>query len=441
MKIIIPNKHTNEIEYCVKIIFDTFFRLHYSVEKTHTDCFTILLPNKNKLIISDTFFSTFDSINAYLHENNIPKQIIFAQNRFAPEADIPIIYGTDKLKIEENDGIKTMYCGIDIFASVFFMLTRWEEYANKTRDLHKRFPATASLAYKNDFLNRPVVNEYIEMLWSMLQFLGYHETRKETKFELVPTHDLDQIYHRFSPRVLKEDFIIKGVFAPFKRLLYYAKKYNPYNTYDWLMDISEKAGVKSRFYFMTSGKHKNDNDYLLHDEKVVNIIKTIQKRKHIIGFHPGYDAFNANEEWKRQKDCFGKIGIDVNEGRQHFLRFEVPQTWQIWNANQMLIDSSLGYAEVPGFRCGTGNEYPVFDFLKRETLNVQERPLIFMDATFTGRKYNRYNSEDVEEQFSILKKLCKKYNMPFTFLFHNTAFDEIWHPQMKKKYSKLLLEQ
>ncbi len=87
---------------------------------------------------------------------------MFSKNDFIVEKDIPIIYGTDKLEItEQNQNIIT--CGIDIFASSFFMLTRWEEYVNKNRDRHNRFPAIESLAFKNDFLSRPVVNEYVEM--------------------------------------------------------------------------------------------------------------------------------------------------------------------------------------------------------------------------------------------------------------------------------------
>ena len=38
--------------------------------------------------------------------------------------EIPIIYGTDKMQRESNGDVVV---GLDIFASTFFMLTRWEE--------------------------------------------------------------------------------------------------------------------------------------------------------------------------------------------------------------------------------------------------------------------------------------------------------------------------
>ena len=62
----------------------------------------------------------------------------------------------------------------------------------------------------------------------------------------------------------------------------------------------------------------------------------------------GYDTNNAIE-WKRQKYELEKLlGREVVEGRQHYLRFKVPETWNIWEENQMKVDSTLGYASQPG---------------------------------------------------------------------------------------------
>mgnify|MGYP000971870045 CR=1 FL=1 len=51
----------------------------------------------------------------------------------------------------KNQELKTIICEADVFASCFFMLTRWEEYVNKNRDKHDRFSANESLAYKQGF--------------------------------------------------------------------------------------------------------------------------------------------------------------------------------------------------------------------------------------------------------------------------------------------------
>ena len=44
-------------------------------------------------------------------------------------------------------------------------------------------------------------------------------------------------------------------------------------------------------------------------------------------------------------------------------------------------ESSMGYSDLPGFRCGTCYAYPVYDCIERKKLKLREKPLIVMDAT------------------------------------------------------------
>ena len=69
----------------------------------------------------------------------------------------------------ESDG--GIQLGLDIFGSVFFMITRYEEVVKSDRDEYDRFPAAASLAYQEGFLDRPIVNEYLEILWTCMKRL------------------------------------------------------------------------------------------------------------------------------------------------------------------------------------------------------------------------------------------------------------------------------
>ena len=115
---------------------------------------------------------------------------------------------------------------MDIFASSFFMLTRWEEYVDLSRDEHNRFPHTASLAYKHNFLDRPIVNEYIEFIWNMFLELGYSRERAERKFSILLTHDVDEILRY--PNLKKvitgmggDVLFRKSIFLPFKTLYDY----------------------------------------------------------------------------------------------------------------------------------------------------------------------------------------------------------------------------
>jgi len=396
IKILIPNNNIPERKYVIDIIFNEFLGLDYILNVSSKD-YEIILQNKKILTIKDTFFNKYQKELEYLKKENIPKSI--------------------------ND--------LDIFSASFFMLTRWEEYVNKTRDTHNRFPAYASLAYKEGFLDRPVVNEFIEKLKNQLLALDNSLVFKEKKFELILTHDVDDIllfrtYKDLIRRVGGDLIRRKSPFLALKTIWDYiqvrlGKKNDPYDTFDWLMDISENIGIKSHFFFMAEGKTNYDNRYNSNSQFVKELIKKIKQRGHNIGIHPTYDAYNDAEQLKKEKDELEKnLDTKITFGREHYLRFEVPTTWQIWEDNDMKWDSTCGYADKAGFRCGTGDEFSVFNILTRKKLRLKERPLIVMEISFIS--YQNNNSEDIFNNMKILKQKTEKYKSHFVFLWHNSNF-------------------
>ena len=55
-----------------------------------------------------------------------------------------MLFGTGDLEMRDD----SIICGSDLFAGAFFMLTRWEEYVVKERDVHGRFCSSNSLAFR-----------------------------------------------------------------------------------------------------------------------------------------------------------------------------------------------------------------------------------------------------------------------------------------------------
>lgn len=397
IKIKIPNNNINERKYILDIVFKEFLCLEYNLEISSKD-YIIILDNEKELIIKDTFFNRYPEDLEYLKLENIPN------------------------KIEE----------LDIFAMSFFMLTRWEEYVNKNRDSHNRFPASESLAFKDDFLDRPIINELLEKLKKTLFLLDSSLKFKENKYQLHLTHDVDELYMLKSwKQVLKiglGDIIKrKSVFLAFERISQYflVKRSiikDPFDNFDWLMDKSESVNKKSRFYFMSGGTSSNDNNYKIDEKKSLELISNIKKRNHIIGFHPSYNAYNDSKQFKNELDLLKKItGLNIIEGREHYLRFEVPTTWQIWEDNGMAVDSTCGYADFEGFRCGTGDEFSVFNILTRKKLKLKERPLIYMDDN--RLKGDRIHDEELlANTINNLKNKAIKYKSTHTILFHQNIF-------------------
>lgn len=448
IKITIPNNNIAERKYILDIIFDEFLGLDFKVLESD-DCqdWEIELENGSKIIFEDNFFNKYLKELEYLQLENIPSKVEFAQNKFIGEDNIPIIYGNTKLETK-NYELKTIFCGIDIFASSFFMLTRWEEYVNKNRDSHNRFPATESLAYKNGFLDRPIVNEYIEMLKNMMKKLDNALVFKEKEFGFLLTHDVDSVakYNNIKSCILElgADIIKrKSLTLAMKSLMRQVKvkilktKKDPFDTFDYLMDVSEKANTKSYFFFMGKGETKYDNHYNSSNETVLKIVQKIKSRGHEIGIHPTYNAYNNFEQFKKEKEELEQnLNTTITFGREHYLRFEVPTTWQIWEDNGMEWDSTCSYADKEGFRCGVCYEYSVFNILTRKKLKLKEKPLIVMETSlFT---YQNLNDEEIILGVRKLLEKVIKFNGNFVFLWHNSSFKSVNLESEQTLYEKMI---
>ena len=443
LKIYIPNNNIAERRYILDTVFGEFLGLEYKLEDRSEKIkdWVIELENGNKLIVEDHFFNYHPHDLSYLKEENIPKQVKYVYNQFSPNGNTPVIYGTSNLEVESS----SITCGIDIFASIFFMLTRWEEYADKTRDSHNRFPATASLAYKFNFLHRPIVNEYLEMLKNMLLELGFSGEFKKREYKLILTHDVDHIFAwdsfwKLLSNILRDLIKRTSVKNFFWTLNYYLKikqgiEKDPYDTFDYIMDLSDKLGIKSHFFFMGRGQTKHDNDYFSGSKEAKEIAKRIKSRGHLIGMHPTYNAYNSFEQFKQEKEELEQnLETKIRFGREHYLRFEVPTTWQIWEDNGMEWDSSLSYADEDGFRCGVCYEYRVFNFLTREHLKLKERPLIFMDAI----DVDKFSPERMRDNVFKLISQVERYRGDAIILWHNSNYNTIKWKKYKHIYEEII---
>lgn len=435
INITIPRDNLEERTYAIDFLFRDLLKVDYCLETSDSVNCYILVYNDKRINFTDDFWKYFKEPLSYLKKSSLPK-VKRVTNQFIIEDDIPVLYGNGIVEVLDNE----INCGIDVFASCFFMLTRWEEYVVTERDKHNRFSAASSIAFKENFLSRPVLNEYAEMIWNMLVFFGCRELRREKKFEIILTHDVDVLKTANPLRLFLGDlFKRQNLRSALFNLLSFFK--DPVDTFSFLMNVSESIGVKSHFYFMSVSPDtltNNPSNYL-NSRRFRSLIDEIVQRDHIIGFHPGYFTYNDEDQWRKEKVMLETVtGIKVFEGRQHFLKLDIIQTLKIWDKNGMILDSTLGYADKEGFRCGTGDSFQVFDFLQRRKLKLIETPLILMDGSL--KTYQKLSSDDGRKIIRKYLNLGKKYKMKTVFLFHNSSFDDLNWKGWKKIYKQVFNE-
>ncbi len=334
------------------------------------------------------------------------------------------------------DGSVVFYA--DIIAATFFMLTRWEESVVPTRDAHVRFPATASLSHRQGFLDWPVVDMYALILRAWIQVLvpGWHPQRRQ--FAVKLSHDIDLLRSRPSPRLTIKRLVadirdqhditwIKSAGLDYI-LDMMGERTSPYllGVYQ-LAGLTRKYGMESAFYMMAASPGIPDNDYDLDSPLVRCCIADLQRRGFEMGFHPSYHTLNNPARLAAEKARLDALlGSTHYGGRQHFLRFEAPFTWQHWEQVGLTYDSTLGYADYEGFRCGTCHPFRPFDVTLNRELHLEEWPLIVMDGTLY--RYRRLEPQQGQARMLELAQRCRQVEGVFTLLWHNSSLCGDWRP-------------
>ena len=334
----------------------------------------------------------------------------------------------------------------DILGLTYWMLTRQEEVGRTDLDEHGRFPATASHAFKHGYLERPVVDEWLYILGQVIQKTWPTLQLKTNQFSMEVSHDVDSpsrygfrsasgIVRAMAGGVLKRRDFMGALLAPWVRLNSKTKLHraDPANTFDWIMGVSEQHGLKSAFYFICGRTDASkDADYEPEHPAIRDLMRRIHARGHEIGLHPSYGSYQTPEiivaEANRLRRIAAEEGIEQAEwgGRMHYLRWEQPTTLQAWELAGLTYDSTLGYADRPGFRCGTCFEYPAFDPVAGRSLNLRIRPLIAMECTVMEPRYMGLGTgEAARGKFLELKSACKAVGGSFTLLWHNSQFHSL----------------
>ena len=432
-----------EWAYVLRVLLGEFLGLQY--EHVVTDGgevrITRLDGRSGVLRCPDVFLR--HASGAWLDPSTLPKEPLARCDtplalRSVNDQPLIVLYGNaDCAKWSGSVAPGDVALNVDVFGGAFFALTRYEEVAGAQTGQHGWFPAAAALAVRERYLDRPIVNEYVELLWTGLRHLWPELRRKSREYRVLVTHDVDwpscNVGRGIAGMVktLAGDVLVRrdaGVLA--KRALSAAgvlrgnRDCDVCNTFDFVMTESERRGLRSAFYFITGHSAGFiDGLYEIGDPWVRRLLRSIHARGHEIGIHPSYntllDANRTRAEYEALRQVCREEGIEqpVWGGRQHYLRWRAGETWRHWDEAGLGYDSTVGHAERLGFRSGTCYEYPAYDVLRRRPLCVRERPLVAMEVS--ALDIMRLSFDETRDEMIRLSRVCRRYAGDFTLLWHN----------------------
>ena len=310
----------------------------------------------------------------------------------------------------------------DIFAASFFLLSRYEEYLPHVKDVHGRFPPKESLAYQNEFLQKPVVDMWALKLVEKLieRFPDIEYTGKTYKYTSIIDVTTS---HCFAYRGLGRS--LAGLFLDLSNLrlkrvaqrigVWFNVGKDPDNNFDYLVETHKKYGVKSIFFFQFASYSTYDKNVSPNNNNFRFLIKYIADYS-LVALSASYSSFSDVELLKKEKKSLeAVINRTVNYARQRYNRVDVPETYRNLVEAEFTDDYTMGYTHEVGFRAGTCSPFYFYDITMEIQQPIRVHPFAVHDYAFINTK----NKEVILEQVDALYRQIREVNGNFVLIFSN----------------------
>ena len=322
-------------------------------------------------------------------------------------------------KIENSD------FPFDIFAASFYLLSRYEEYLPHQKDMYGRYAHENSLAFKENFLNLPLINTWVKHFAETIKNKYSIFNTQYSIFKFIPTYDIDIAYSykrkgfaRNAAGIIKS--MLNGQWSMMKErwAVLSGNKKDPYDNFGWLDDLHKKYKLEPIYFFLVAKKNILYDKNISPDKTEMKELIKKSAEKYSVGIHPSWQSGdNANvlkNEIKKLGDIAGKL---ITQSRQHYIRFNLPGGYRRLIDNGITDDYSMGYGSINGFRASVASSFYWYDLEKEEQTPLRIHPFCYMEAnSFYEQKYSAAQAFD---EMMHYYKACKEVNGTLIILWHN----------------------
>jgi peptidoglycan/xylan/chitin deacetylase (PgdA/CDA1 family) len=212
---------------------------------------------------------------------------------------------------------------------------------------------------------------------------------------------------------------------------------SPYRNFRKIIDIEREHNAKSTFFFIATDRDPFRFRYNIED--IEDDLKYITDSGWGVGLHTGYYSFDNLESIIAEKNRLEKVlGKEVIGCRNHYLRFKVPDTWEILAQAGFKYDTTFGYSRTMGFRNGMCHPFRPINLNNRQHIDIVEIPLNIMDATFINSYGLILGFNKISRQIEKLIDSVEECNGVLTLLWHNDTFSRPFGEKLAKLYTHIL---
>lgn len=403
MILIYSPQSSPRLQYICKFVFEEQMGLTFSltIDKENFANYEGAKINYSKQIFNDHSFT----ITPYglLTEKNIVSQQ-------------PVCFTVHQTKAffkTDNGNIS-----FDILAASFYLMSRYEEYLPHTKDDYGRYAHQQSLAFKENFLQLPLVNIWLQHFRKSLQHHFKDLALKTPAFSFTPTYDVDMAWSYKNKGLLRNigGILKTGSISRLPVLLRLQK--DPFDCFDFLKDLHQTHQLQPIYFFLlatrTSAYDKNISPY---DYGMWQLMKKLNKEA-TLGIHPSWRSHSLPNLIKKEKKILETATNSIIEkSRQHYIYFNLPDTFEHLLLNGITADYSMGYGSINGFRASVASPFYWYNLATEKCTILRLHPFCFMDAN--SHYEQNFTVAQAAKELSDYAAICQAVGGEMITIFHN----------------------
>jgi hypothetical protein len=328
----------------------------------------------------------------------------------------------------------------DIFSSSFYMISRYEEYFPHVKDEMGRFMASESLAFKEKFIQQPVVD-----IWAYL----FKEELKEAFPEFVfpkKKITIHPIIEAAQPYAFKQKGIFRSVLGfingffkgEIRNMIERTQvilgiKRDPLDTFKWIVNKANRSDFKLTVFFLLGNALSFNESMNTHRQKFKMLIKFVSDYKEV-GLIFSYNSLSDYEMLKSEKRRMEEItNRSLASSMNSEFLVNLPDLYRHLVELEVKRDFTMVFRDTIGFRAGTCTPFLFYD-LDYEI----KTPLVVHPAAMTTLAFQKKYASDIEKTVNNTIKAVEEVNGTFTMIFSNKDFSstenkKIWRRIFSEK--------
>lgn len=399
------------------------------IEYTFNHIFKFILNKKFSITHLKSEFIDFKGYKFSYANTPIYKELFFQSIGLLDERGLE----NHEIKIFEWEDVKCFFkvgeksaIPFDIFSAIFFLLSRYEEYMPHTGNKLGQFNHLQSIAYREGFLEIPLVDIWIEKFKSVL------ENKIKLKCKMVSNNQIKSIIissinpYKYTNKYPFESFIIwfknlikLNLWEVIEHVFVFLRiRIDPWEIDNYVKKILLASKIKVLFFFSFSSESFFKNETPKTNEYFKKFIKEVYDNFEI-GLLPSNNALKNFKAFELECLSISNlvhmkiVKVLFQEGLKKISQ-DYKNSLSLDNAN----DFSMGYTDAFGYRASTCSSFFFYDLSNEAKTNLLLTPFV---AHY--KLIGKTSLSEVLVKIKKFKEIAKKYNGSFSIILDNQIFE------------------